>query len=111
MKRWLFWLGVLLLTGALGVAALAAASYEVRWRAQVLGAALSGKLQGIPLRDVVRWLKPNSPVYMRTLAVNPNPFISIESLPLTREDLAAGTAGYGKFCAHCHGEDARGRAG
>jgi alcohol dehydrogenase (cytochrome c) len=101
-----------LATVAIVLAIVVMRSEALRWRAAVVRAKFMGNLPEIPLRDLVRWLGPESEVYLASLAENPN--VNAGVLNHDRDDgasLEKGRLVYGKFCASCHGAAGRGLAG
>jgi alcohol dehydrogenase (cytochrome c) len=86
-------------------------SDDVAWRARVIQAKLSGALPELPLTVLVKWLAPGSPVYLAPLAEYPNVHSGIRNLLIDSDSAAKGRQLYGKSCAHCHGENARGGSG
>lgn len=86
-------------------------SDEVAWRARVVRAKLLGALPEIPFPALIRWLVPGSPVYLAPLAEFPNVHAGISNRLIDDESAEEGSRLYGKHCAHCHGENARGGAG
>jgi alcohol dehydrogenase (cytochrome c) len=102
--------GIVLAAGALAVLVMRSAALS--WRAGVIRAKLMGQLPEIPLRDTVRWLAPESSVWLEPLAENPNVHAVVQN-PFI-QDSASGEKGkqvFGKFCASCHGDAGRGLAG
>ncbi len=102
-------LGVLLLAGA-GVAAFYFGPHELRWRVRVVGLAFTGQIDGVPMRDLFRWLRPGSPVFLEGLAETPNADAAIHPPPPTATDIAEGARTFGRLCAHCHGPEGKGAA-
>src|SRR5579862_32947 len=84
---------------------------ELRWRIQVLEAKLRGNLSEIPLRNLVAWLAPNSPIYLEPLVENPNPYAAIKNGFTKPEDADAGKLLYFKNCSECHGVNGHGNSG
>jgi alcohol dehydrogenase (cytochrome c) len=76
-----------------------------------VAAKIRGDLGQIPLRNLLAWLAPGSPVYLAPLAENPNPHAAIRNGLTTREDEASGHTVYAKRCAQCHGDSGRGNTG
>jgi len=83
----------------------------VAWRARVVLAKLSGDLPEIPLSSLVKWLRPNSLVYIGDLADHPNPHAAIHNTLVDKESAENGARLFGRFCASCHGDNGRGKVG
>jgi len=86
-------------------------STSVAWRLKLLKIKLSGEIPEIPFPLLLRWIRPDSPINLHHLAEVPNVNASITNLFANRESAAAGARSFGRICAECHGDDARGRAG
>ena len=84
---------------------------EVQWRLRVLEAKVRGELGEIPLRNLIAWLAPGSPVYLGAVAENPNPHFSIRNLLTSSHDAAQGKLLYLRHCGQCHGEGGHGGSG
>ena len=104
-------LGLILLFGAAFVAALFVAPPEVQWRLRVVQAKVRGNLGEIPLRNLIAWLAPGSPVYLEGVAENPNLHVSIRNGLTKPDDAAQGKVLYLRHCGQCHGEGGRGSSG
>jgi alcohol dehydrogenase (cytochrome c) len=104
-------LGLILLFGAAIVAALFVAPPEVQWRLQVVQAKVRGNLGEIPLRNLIAWLAPGSPVYLEAVAENPNFHVSIRNGLTKADDSAQGKVLYLRHCGQCHGEGGHGSSG
>jgi alcohol dehydrogenase (cytochrome c) len=100
---------------ALGAVAYAAAHFfapsDLRWRLQVMDAKLRGDLGEIPLRNLIAWLAPHSPVYLADVAENTNLHVSVKNLLTSAEDAAQGKLIYLRQCGQCHGEGGHGESG
>jgi alcohol dehydrogenase (cytochrome c) len=105
----IFIIGAIFVVLVSGAAALV--SHGVAWRFAVLKAKLSGKIPEIPFSLLLKWIRPGSPVNLRRLARVPNLNSGITSLIDDRKSAAAGARIYGRICAECHGDNARGRTG
>ena len=89
-------IGLVFAVAAGGAGALAVkVSDGVAWRARVVLAKLSGDLPEIPLSSLVKWLRPNSPVYVGGLADRPNPHSAIQNLFVDKESVEHGARLYG----------------
>jgi alcohol dehydrogenase (cytochrome c) len=104
-------LGLILLFGVAFVAALFVAPPDVQWRLQVVQAKVRGDLGEIPLRNLIAWLAPGSPVYLEAVAENPNPHVSIKNVLIKPDDAAQGKVLYLRHCGQCHGESGHGNSG
>lgn len=96
---------------ALTFLAAAAAVYfspDVAWRVRVLGLKFEGRIPEIPLRSLLRWLIPHSPVALHDLAEIPNANASIRNIFADRSSAAVGSHLYGRVCGDCHGESGSG---
>jgi len=100
---------------ALGGVAFAAARFfappEIQWRLRVVEAKIRGDLREIPLRSLIAWLAPGSPVYLAAVAENPNLHISVKNILRKPDDAAQGKVLYLKHCGSCHGEGGHGDVG
>src|SRR6267143_3072451 len=104
-------LGLILLSGVAFVVARFVAPPEVQWRLQVVEAKVRGDLREIPLRNLVAWLAPGSPVYLARVAEDPNPHRSIKNVLIKSDDAMQGKALYLRHCGQCHGEGGHGNSG
>lgn len=98
-----------IVAAAIGVSVLEVPALQ--WRAQVILHKLRGQLEDLSLAEVLRWLRPGSPVYLEGLATNPSPFVAINNLYTDEESREAGQSFYHEACARCHGEKAEGGVG
>ncbi len=87
------------------------ASEAFAWRFRVVQAKLTGELPELPLLDLGRWLAPNSPVYLEPLAEIANVHSGIRNPLSDTASVERGSQVYGRVCARCHGDNARGGAG
>lgn len=104
-------LGLILLAVVAYAAARSFAPSELRWRLRVVEAKVRGDLKEIPLRNLIAWLAPGSPVYLADIAENPNLHVSIKNLLTTAEDSAQGKILYLRQCGQCHGVGGHGESG
>jgi len=104
-------LGLIALAGVAFVAARIVAPPELQWRLRVVEAKVRGDLGEIPLRNLIAWLAPGSPVYLAEVAENPNLHLSIKNLLTRSEDAAQGKLLYLRQCGQCHGEGGHGNSG
>ena len=84
---------------------------EVQWRLRVLEAKARGDLGEIPLRNLIVWLEPGSPVFLSSVADNPNLHVSIRNILLKSDEATQGKALYTKYCGQCHGDGGHGSMG
>jgi len=111
-RRALAWsLGLIALAGVVFVATRFLGPAGLQWRLRVVEAKARGDLQEIPLRKLIAWLGPRSPVHLAALAENPNVHASIKNLLTTPPDAAQGKVLYLKHCGSCHGVDGHGDVG
>ena len=104
-------LGVIVLAVGAYVAVDLYAPPELQWRLRVVSAKARGDLSEIPLRNLIGWLAPHSPVYLGGVAENPNLHLSVKNVLISREDAAQGKILYLRQCGSCHGEAGRGDTG
>lgn len=104
-------LGVSTAAGVAFVAVRFFAPPEVQWRMRVVQAKIRGDLGEIPLRNLIRWLAPRSPVYLEAVAENPNLHASIKNFLIAPVDAAQGKLLYFRQCSQCHGEGGHGNSG
>jgi alcohol dehydrogenase (cytochrome c) len=86
-------------------------SHTIAWRFVVLGEKVSGKIPEIPYPFLFRWMVPGSPVYLEPMSRVSNVNSSIINHRTDRDSIDAGAKVYGRVCAQCHGENARGQTG
>jgi alcohol dehydrogenase (cytochrome c) len=87
------------------------ASPAVAWRVKLLSAKLTGKIPEIPLPQLLRWMRPASPVNLYQLAQLPSVDASVTNTFNDSFSAVAGVLVFGRTCAPCHGDDARGQTG
>jgi alcohol dehydrogenase (cytochrome c) len=111
MKRLLqmFVIGAISVVLLCGVAALASTS--VAWRLKLLKVKLFGEIPEIPFPLLLKWIRPGSSVDLRHLAEVPNINASIINKIIDAKSVESGALNFGRVCAQCHGDDARGRTG
>ena len=97
--------------GVLGIAVAAcaaeAANSELWWRLRVIDLKAKGELPSLGWGEMLWYLRPRSPVYLRPLASIPNPDLAIENTHTSPADSAAGADAFRRKCSSCHGVDAR----
>lgn len=86
-------------------------SPEIAWRLNVIAAKVRGDLPQIPMRNLLGWLAPGSPVYLAALADSPNPGMVIQNGFSGTEAVDQGHAAYAKYCEQCHDVGGRGHGG
>ncbi len=107
-RRPLFWTGIALLL--LWVAAVAIPS--LRWRVEVVGLQLTGRIPDMRLGELLRVIVPGAgqPNISRLLATR-NPY-AVVRVPSSEPDyIAAGAKTFQTECSACHGADAGGGPG
>lgn len=105
-------MGLVFVAALVAWAALAIISSDaLAWRARVVRAKLLGELPELPLADFVRWLAPESPVYLGDLAKNPNVVSAITNFISGKDSVERGARLYGTSCSSCHGDGGRGKSG
>jgi alcohol dehydrogenase (cytochrome c) len=104
-------LGLIALAGVAFLAARFVAPFELQWRLRVLEAKVRGDLGEIPLRNLIGWLAPVSPVYLAGLAESPNVHASIVNLLTASDDAEQGKVLFLRHCGQCHGEGGHGHTG
>src|SRR5437763_137496 len=97
--------------GVLGIALAAcaaeAANSELLWRLKVIDLKAKGELPSLGWGEMLWYLRPRSPVYLRALASIPNPDLAIENSLTSVMDSAAGADAFRRNCTSCHGLDAK----
>ena len=101
----------LALVGVALVAVRFVAPPELEWRLRIVEAKIRGNLEEIPLRNLIPWLAPGSPVYLAAVAENPNLHAAIRNLLTKSDDAAQGKVLYLRHCGQCHGEGGHGNSG
>jgi alcohol dehydrogenase (cytochrome c) len=86
-------------------------SHTFAWRYTVLKAKATGKIPEVPLLFLLKWMRPDSYVNIRRLAVVPNVNSGITNSNTGPVSAANGARVFGRTCAECHGDNARGRTG
>ena len=104
-------LGLIALAGVAFVAARFVSPPELQWRLRIVEAKIRGNLEEIPLRNLIPWLAPGSPVYLAAVAENPNLHAAIRNLLTKSDDAAQGKVLYLRHCGQCHGEGGHGNSG
>jgi len=104
-------LGLIVLAGVAYITARFVAPPGLQWRLRVVEAKLGGDLGEIPLRNLIAWLAPGSPVYLAPLAENRNLHVSIRNGLTKSGDAAQGKTWYLRQCGQCHGGAGHGNSG
>ena len=104
-------LGLIVLAGVAYITARFIAPPGLQWRLRVVEAKLGGDLGEIPLRNLIAWLAPGSPVYLAPLAENRNLHVSIRNGLTKSGDAAQGKTWYLRYCGQCHGGAGHGNTG
>jgi len=76
--------------------------HGLRWRAEVVGMKLEGKIPDLRWRDLLRMLPPRSGYYLEPLIETGNPYASIENPYASPADSAAGAKIFRLSCTQCH---------
>lgn len=105
MKSRLWILGILLVLGAAGAVA---GIGQLRWRAEVLGLHLAGKIPDISLGEILAMLRPGSGQWLEGLVENRSPYEKIINPHRGEADVARGAEIFGATCAGCHGAEGGG---
>jgi alcohol dehydrogenase (cytochrome c) len=82
----------------------------LRWRFQVLGLHLAGKIPDIETAELMAFLMPGSEQSLARLPETRNPHAILSNKRTAPDDLATGAQLFRTRCADCHGLDARGGA-
>ena len=84
----------------------------LHWRAQVIVSKFKGDLADIPTGQMLRWMLPNSRVWLGGLAERPNASAAIQNIYADDSSaVSQGAEHFQRVCSHCHGADAKGGAG
>ena len=109
-RLWIAGLAIVVL-GIAAVSAVVATTPALAWRAKIVVMHSRGQIDGLGLLRMLRWLSPDSPVYLEELATTGNPYQTIHNPLGSEEDAAAGAQRYEASCGKCHGPEAVGAAG
>ena len=97
---------VIVLAGAATVAVTVSDGFA--WRVRVIWAKARGQLPELPLLDLLRWLAPESRVYLKPLVDTSNVRSGIQNpLPIS-EPTEKGALLFARYCASCHGDGGKG---
>ena len=113
LRRVVLACGLLIVAGVLAVFTVAQPllPIDLQWRVRILRAKLTGRLPDIPIRHLVPWLAPGSPVYLASLAGELNPHSGIKNRALDDRSADRGEEVYRSTCGTCHGEGGYGDSG
>lgn len=97
--------------GVLAAALLAALGlvlgvHGLRWRAEVVGMKLAGRIPTLGWGDLLRMLPPGSGYYLEPILETGNPYASIENPYTSPADSAAGDGLFRLGCTQCHASSA-----
>ena len=82
----------------------------VRWRLEVVEMKLRGEAPAFGWGELLWYLRPHSPVFLRTLLSISNPDLAIGNPYTSSQDSSTGASVFRRSCSSCHGIDARGGA-
>jgi len=97
---------------AFGVVLIAAAAVlargELWWRFAVVDMKLHGQVPGFEWGELLWNLRPQSPIYLRSLPLVRNPDLAIQNPFSSPADSVAGADVFRSDCSSCHGPEGRG---
>lgn len=94
---------LILLAVAIAVLVGAAASVpQIHWRVRILAMKLGGEFSEIEWSELLRMLRPGSPIYLESLVDTRNPYLSIVNPHTSNADMQAGEALFRIRCTACH---------
>jgi alcohol dehydrogenase (cytochrome c) len=82
---------------------------DVRWRVEIIADKALGTIDGIGWVELLGMLRPGSPIYLKGLASNPNPYAVITNPFASDSDRAKGAELFSTRCTTCHGEGGHGQ--
>jgi alcohol dehydrogenase (cytochrome c) len=97
----------LVLLIALAAAGIAAVG-SLRWRAEVVGLHLAGKIPDLGFGELLGMLLPGSGQWLEGMVENRSPYETIVNPHADTTDIARGREIFGATCAGCHGGDGGG---
>ena len=110
MKKWPVVIGGVVLATIAYISI--ALSDQLGWRAQVVAMKAAGQLDFLSWSETLRWIRPDSPVYLSNVLEGLNPHTGITSARSSNaEALLAARQLYQERCAGCHGLAGEGAAG
>jgi alcohol dehydrogenase (cytochrome c) len=106
---WRRWRAAAILTVAILTLVAVSALPRLRWRIQVLGLELTGRIPDIGFADLLVMVMPGSgQTHLSALGAARNPYPLIVVPPLSAAQQAAGVRLYGEQCAGCHAPNGTG---
>jgi mono/diheme cytochrome c family protein len=112
MRSWKIGTGLVIALVGLAVAGVGLAMVPpLRWRAQLVGLKVLGRLSELGWTELIRMAKPGSPYAMKELARTKNVYVTLRNPYASEADVAAGRAAFQRSCTACHGLDGTGRTG
>jgi alcohol dehydrogenase (cytochrome c) len=105
MKSRTWIVGLVLVLGAAGAVA---GIDQLRWRAQVVGLHVAGRIPDISLGELLAMLRPGSGQWLEGMVENRSPYETVVNPFGGADDVARGAEIFGSTCAGCHGGDASG---
>lgn len=105
MRSRLWIVGVVLLLGAAGAVA---GIGTLRWRAEVVGLHLAGRIPDISFGELLAMLRPGSGQWLEGMVENRSPYETVVNPHAGEADVARGAEIFGSTCSGCHGADGTG---
>ena len=84
---------------------------EMKWRLEIVSLKFKNELTDLSWNELIKWIKPGSPVYLKGIEITKNPYSSIQNLFTSESDLKEGEKIYRSECAVCHGGSGEGLSG
>lgn len=84
---------------------------EMEWRLEILSLKSKNELTDLSWNELIKWIKPGSPVYLKGIEKTKNPYSSIKNLFTSESDIKDGERIYRSECAVCHGGNGEGVSG
>ena len=84
---------------------------DLRWRAEVAGLKLRGRLSDLSWSELAQMLRPGSPYYLKPILKNANPYSAIRNPYTSDAAVEAGARIFRSQCASCHGSNHENAAG
>ena len=101
----------LLVAGVVGVAVVALAVPQMRWRAEVVWLQARGQIYDLSWSELLPMLMPGSGYYLRGLTETRNPYGTITNPYGKPVDVVEGEAQFRSSCGNCHGTAGTGGVG